>query len=109
MPLDIEEEQQDLGKADGLKKYQEFLPFAKTNIDDFKNLLKELRTDGEDLTVDNIKGQFYQITDWQHAFELKSDINLEQFLESPIFALDGGKQDKILDQERLTLFGYFSC
>ena len=111
MPLEIEEEEEDVGKADGLKKFCEFLPFTNTLLEEFMSNLQEILTDEEyeGLTLDSIKDKFQSFTEWQLAFDSKTDIKLDQFLESCLFINDNKQTPRILDQERLSLFAYFSC
>ena len=87
MPLDLEDEEQEQGTADGVKKITEFLPFSNTSLSDFMTLLEETFSEGK-LTLDSLKMNFYQNQDWQLAFELNSDIKLDQFLESSMFVLN---------------------
>ena len=50
-----------------------------------------------------------QNQEWQYAFELKTDIDIERFLASCQFASENGASANILDLERLRLFAYYSC
>ena len=79
VPLDLIDEEAHVGKADGMLKFEEFLPFHRNSLEDFLSLLNQI-IDGDyyqDLTFESIKETFYENQEWKQAFEISADVDVK--------------------------------
>ena len=57
LPLKVLNNEKQIGKADGLSKVQEFLPFSSTDLDEFL-AISEIENPYQDLTPEDIESKF---------------------------------------------------
>ena len=64
IPLNLADNEEQLGKADGLQKFFEYLPLKQLNYQEFIGMVSKVK-DESSLTFDIIKEAFSKRQEWQ--------------------------------------------
>ena len=94
-------------KADALYQAQQILPFCDTKLSEFLKAMTEISSSQVKEVLKQLKEYFKDDPNWQN--EANSEIDLEKFLKSILFKVEGNHDNQALDWKLLSIFALFTC